>query len=83
MTTSLTRESLEVLAHRVAVAGISSTTPESLEILADTAESVGVSSTLVEVLIDPAEPTAARERAFSLVACAVSGAVRESHALAA
>jgi len=37
----------------------------------------------VEALVDPAEPVAARERAFALVACAVSGAVREHHTLAA
>ena len=83
MTTTLTRESLEGLAHRVCVAGIEATSPETLEVLAETAEAVGVSPILVEVLVDPAEPVAARERAFALVACAVSGAVREHHTLAA
>lgn len=83
MTTTLTRESLEGLAHRVYVAGIEATTPETLEVLAETAEAVGVSPVLVEVLVDPSEPVVARERAFSLVACAISGAVREQHTLAA
>lgn len=83
MTTTLTRESLEGLAHSVAVAGIAATSPETLEALAETAEAVGVSPVLVEVLVDPAEPVVARERAFSLVTCAVSGVVRESHELAA
>lgn len=83
MTTPLTRESLEGLAHRVYVAGIEATTPETLEVLAETAEAVGVSPVLVEVLVDPSEPVVARERAFALVACAVSGAVREQHTLAA
>ncbi|TEX51926.1 MAG: hypothetical protein B7C55_03060 [Actinomycetales bacterium mxb001] len=83
MTTTLTRESLEGLAHRVYVAGIEATTPETLEVLAETAEAVGVSPVLVEVLVDPSEPVVARERAFALVACAVSGAVREQHTLAA
>ena len=81
--TTITRESLEGLATRVAVAGISATTPDALEALAQTAEAVGVSPVLVEVLVDPAQPPVARERAFSLVSCAVSGVVREHHALAA
>ena len=80
---NLTRESLEGLAHRVYVAGIEATTPETLEALAETAEAVGVSPVLVEVLVDPREPVVARERAFSLVACAISGVVRDQHSLAA
>lgn len=83
MTSTLTRESLEGLAQRVDVAGIEATSPQALQALAETAESVGVSSVLVEVLVDPSEPMVARERAFAIVACAVSGAVREQHTLAA
>lgn len=81
--TTITRESLEGLATRVAVAGISATTPDALEALAQTAEAVGVSPVVVDVLVDPAQPPVARERAFSLVTCAVSGVVRDKHALAA
>ena len=83
MTTTLTRESLEGLAHRVYVAGIEATSPQALEVLAETAEAVGVSPVLVDVLVDPSEPLVVRERAFSLVACAVSGAVRRQRTLAA
>lgn len=43
MTTTLTRESLEGLAHVVYVAGIEATSPQALEVLAETAEAVGVS----------------------------------------
>ena len=81
--TTITRESLEGLATRVAVAGISATTPEALQPLVQTAQVVGVSPVLVDVLVDPAQPTVARERAFSLVTCAVSSVVRDNHALAA
>lgn len=80
---TMTRISLQGLASRVAESGISATSPESLEQLADVAESVGVSHVLCEVLVDPAEPMVARERAFALVSCAVSGRVRGLHALAA
>ena len=81
--TTITRESLEGLATSVAVAGISSTNPDALEALAETAQAVGVSPVVVDVLVDPAQPTVARERAFSLVSCAVSGIVRNKHALVA
>ena len=81
--TTITRESLEGLATRVAVAGIDAATAESLQPLVETAQVVGVSPVLVDVLVDSAQPTVARERAFSLVTCAVSGAVRDNHALAA
>ena len=81
--TTITRESLEGLATSVAVAGISSTNPDAPEALAETAQAVGVSPVVVDVLVDPAQPTVARERAFSLVSFAVSGIVRTKHALAA
>lgn len=80
---TLTRTSLEGLARRVAEAGLAAAAPADLTTLAETAEVVGISPVLVEVLVDPAEPTVARERAFSLIACAVSGQVRSGVALAA
>ena len=46
------------------------------------AEIVGI-AVLDETLVDPAEPLVVRERAFSLISCAVSGPLRTCHALAA
>jgi hypothetical protein len=80
---TLTRTSLEGLARRVAESGLSAATPADLNALAETAEVIGLNPILSEVLVDPAEPIVARERAFSRIACAVSGRVRSAHALAA
>lgn len=79
----LTRISLEGLSRRVADTGLAAITPAELDALATTAQAAGVSPVLVGVLVDDHEPVVARERAFSLVSCAVSGAVRSQHALAA
>lgn len=80
---TLTRTSLEGLARRVAESGLAAATPADLNVLAQTAQVVGLNPVLGEVLVDPAEPLAARERAFSRIACAVSGPVRSGVALAA
>ncbi|MFM1964403.1 MAG: hypothetical protein RL134_128 [Actinomycetota bacterium] len=80
---TLTRTALEGLARRVAESGLTAATPADLNVLAATAEVVGLSPVLGEVLVDPAEPIVARERAFSLITCAVSGQVRSGVALAA
>lgn len=79
----LTRSTLEGLSRRVADSGLVAVTPAELTALADTASAVGVSPVLVEVLVDDDEPSVIRERAFTLVACAVSGTVRRQQALAA
>jgi hypothetical protein len=52
-------------------------------VLAQTAEVIGLNPVLAEVLVDPSEPIVVRERAFSLITCAVSGQVRSGVALAA
>jgi hypothetical protein len=80
---TLTRISLEGLARRVAESGLAAATPADLNVLAETAEVVGLNPILGEVLVDPSEPIVARERAFSLITCAVSGQVRSGVALAA
>lgn len=80
---TLTRTTLEVLGRRVAEQGIDATSTESLATLAEVAQNVGVSPVVCTVLINPAEPEVARLRAFEMVTCAVSGAVRRNHALAA
>lgn len=80
---TLTRSALEGLARRVAESGLAAATPADLNVLAETAEVIGLSPVLGAVLVDPDEPIVARERAFSRIACAVSGRVRGSHALAA
>lgn len=80
---TLTRTALEGLARRVAESGLAVATPADLNLLAETADVVGISPTVRSVLVDPAEPLVARERAFSIIACAVSGRVRSAHALAA
>jgi len=80
---TLTRTALEGLARRVAESGLAVATPADLNLLAETAEVVGISSTVRGVLTDPAEPLVARERAFSIITCAISGRVRSAHALAA
>jgi|DEB0MinimDraft_3_1074331.scaffolds.fasta_scaffold05731_1 hypothetical protein len=79
----LTRTSLEGLSRRVADMGITAVTPTELTALTDTGSAVGVSPVLLGVLTDSDATEVTRERAFSLVACAVSGAVRSEHALAA
>lgn len=80
---TLTRTALEGLARRVAESGLAAATPADLHVLAETAEAYGVNPVLSAVLTDPAEPTVVRERAFSRIACAVSGQVRTGVALAA
>lgn len=80
---TLTRTALEGLARRVAESGLSAATPADLNVLAETAEVIGISPVLTEVLISDSEPIVARERAFSLITCAVSGKVRSGVALAA
>ena len=80
---TLTRTALEGLAHRVAEAGLAAATPADLNVLAETAQVVGLNPVLGEVLNDPAEPIVARERAFSIITCAVSSTVRSGVALAA
>ncbi len=80
---TLTRTSLEGLARRVAESGLTAATPGDLDVLAETAEVIGLNPVLAEVLVDPSEPIVVRERAFSLIACAVSGQVRSGVALAA
>jgi hypothetical protein len=80
---TLTRTALEGLARRVAESGLAGATPTDLNLLAETAEVVGISPTVRGVLVDPTEPLVVRERAFSIIACAVSGQVRSAHALAA
>jgi hypothetical protein len=80
---TLTRTALEGLARRVAESGLTAATPADLNVLAETAQVVGLNPVLAEVLVDPAEPLVARERAFSRIACAVSGPVRSGMALAA
>ena len=80
---TLTRTALEGLARRVAESGLAAATPVDLNQLAETAEVVGISPVVRGVMIDPSEPLVARERAFSIIACAVSGRVRSAHALAA
>jgi len=79
----LTRVSLEGLSRRVAETGITALTPADLTALSDTGSAVGVSPVLLGVLLDDNAVEVTRERAFALVACAVSGAVRSEHALAA
>lgn len=80
---TLTRTALEGLARRIAESGLAAATPADLNVLAETAEVIGLNPILGDVLVDPAEPLVARERAFSRIACAVSGQVRSAHALAA
>ena len=80
---TLTRTALEGLARRVAESGLAAAPAADLNVLAETAEVIGLSPVLTEVLVDPSEPIVARERAFSLIACAVSGRVRRGVALAA
>lgn len=80
---TLTRTSLEGLARRVAESGLSAANPADLNVLAETAEVIGISPVLTEVLVSDSEPIVARERAFSLITCAVSGQVRSGVALAA
>lgn len=80
---TLTRTALEGLARRVAESGLTAADPADLNLLATTAEAAGVSPILSEVLVDETEPVVVRERAFSLITCAVSGPVRSGHALAA
>lgn len=80
---TLTRTALEGLARRVAESGLSAATPADLNVLAETAEVIGISPVLTEVLVSDSEPLVARERAFSLITCAVSGQVRSGVALAA
>lgn len=80
---TLTRTALEGLARRVAESGLAAATPADLNALAESAQVVGLNPILAEVLVDPAEPTVARERAFSRITCAVSGRVRSGLALAA
>ena len=80
---TLTRTALEGLARRVAESGLAVATPADLNLLAETAEVVGISPTVRGVLTDPAESLVARERAFSIITCAISGRVRSAHALAA
>ena len=80
---TLTRTALEGLARRVAESGLSAATPADLNVLAETAEVIGISPVLTEVLVSDSEPIVARERAFSLITCAVSGQVRSGVALAA
>jgi hypothetical protein len=80
---TLTRTALEGLARRVAESGLTAATPADLNVLAETAEVVGLNPVLAEVLVDPSEPIVARERAFSLITCAVSSQVRSGVALAA
>ena len=80
---TLTRTALEGLARRVAESGLTAATPADLNVLAETAEVIGISPVLTEVLVSDSEPIVARERAFSLITCAVSGQVRSGVALAA
>jgi hypothetical protein len=80
---TLTRTALEGLARRVAESGLAAATPADLNVLAETAQVLGLNPILGEVLVDPAEPIVARERAFSRIACAVSGQVRGGFSLAA
>jgi hypothetical protein len=80
---TLTRTALEGLARRVAESGLAAATPADLNVLAETAQVIGLNPVLAEVLVNPAEPTVARERAFSRITCAVSGQVRSGLALAA
>lgn len=79
----LTRISLEGLSRRVADTGITAISPAELAVLTDTGQAVGVSPVIIGVLGDTEATPVVRERAFSLVACAISGAVRSQHALAA
>lgn len=80
---TLTRTSLEGLARRVAESGLAAVTPADLNVLAETAEVVGLNPVLGDVLVNPEEPMVVRERAFSIISCAVSGQVRSGVALAA
>ena len=80
---TLTRTALEGLARRIAESGLSAATSADLTVVAETAEVFGLNPVLAEILVDPAEPVVARERAFSRIACAVSGQVRGAVALAA
>lgn len=79
----LTRVSLEGLSRRVADTGFTALSPADLVTLSETANAVGVSPVLLDVLNDADATEVVRERAFVLVSCAVSGAVRSNHALAA
>jgi hypothetical protein len=79
----LTRMSLEGLSRRVADAGFTALSSADLITLSETATTVGVSPILVDVLNDADATEVVRERAFVLVSCAISGAVRSEHALAA
>lgn len=79
----LTRMSLEGLSRRVADAGFTALSSADLVTLSETATTVGVSPILVDVLNDADATEVVRERAFVLVSCAISGAVRSEHALAA
>ena len=79
----LTRMSLEGLSRRVADAGFTALSSADLITLSETATTVGVSPILVDVLNDADATEVVRERAFVLVSCAISGAVRSEPALAA
>ena len=80
---AITRTALDGLGQQVADRGITAATPEELEAPALLGGATGVSPVVCEVLVDPAESEAARTRAFSRIACAVSGRVRSEHDLAA
>ncbi len=63
--------SLDDLAWAISVDGIASHANE-LRTVAGTARRVGVCSSLVDVLLDVAAPEVARERAFGMIAVALS-----------
>jgi hypothetical protein len=62
---------MDELAHRVAVEGIDAHPAAVIE-LAHAAHDLGVAQVLIDVLVDPAEPEAARLRAFGRIASALS-----------
>ncbi len=70
----ITPSALSVLGRTIAEAGINAD-PQGLRALADAAHTAGISSVLTDVMVDTHAPSAARVRAFSRVACAVSGLV--------
>lgn len=78
MTTTLdTTNLIDGLGLAIAAQGIDAD-PTSLHLLADAARELGVSGVLVDVMVDRAESSAARVRAFARVSTTVSVALHEA-----
>lgn len=84
---SMTSNDLYTDLHRVAEAvadqGIDAVDPSLVDAIAARALMLGASTTLVDILVDPDEPTVARNRAFGRLAIVVARPTRDRFALAA